>query len=172
MNRRDFALQLVGALAGAGLFTLIKQRKQQMKILIETIPHSEQRYPTVGDWYWKSSRTEDFTEKSGSTTEWSPKDTLVIRVSEMSDWRYEALVGLHEAIEAILCKQAGVTEAQVDAFDLSYEHIRKPGDTSEPGDDLHAPYHDQHHTATIIEEMLAMDLRVDWESYEKEVDSL
>ena len=58
-----------------------------MKILIETIKHSEQRYPTVGD-YW--------TDSDG---------TLQVRVSEMGDDRYALLVAVHEVIEAFLCQQ-------------------------------------------------------------------
>jgi hypothetical protein len=137
-----------------------------MKILIETIPHSEQRYPTVGDWQWKSSRTKDFYAKGKDPKEWSDKDTLVIRVSSLSDWRYEALVGLHEAIEALLCKQAGVTEEQVDQFDLNFKG------EGEPGNDPLAPYCQQHQVATVIETTLAQELDVDWAKYEAEVDGL
>jgi hypothetical protein len=136
-----------------------------MKILIETIPHSEQRYPTVGDWFWKSSRTKDFDDK-GKGPDWHEKDTLVIRVSAMSDWRYEVLVGLHEAIEALLCKHAGVSEAIVDAFDLNFKG------EGEPGDDIGAPYHRQHEMATYVEQFLASGLDVDWPAHELEIDSL
>jgi hypothetical protein len=125
-----------------------------MKILIETIPHSAQRYPTVGDWQWKSSRK------------------AVIRVSQLSDWRYEALVGLHEAIEAILCKHAGVTEQQVDEFDIAYEAKRQPNDVSEPGNDPSCPCYDQHQFATWVELETATKLGVDWTAYEAEVNSL
>lgn len=137
-----------------------------MKILIETIPHSAQRYPTAGDWYWKSSRIKDFEAKGSSTSAWSVKDTLVIRVSAMSDWRHEALVGLHEAIEALLCKHAGVSEAIVDAFDLNFKG------EGEPGDDTGAPYHNQHEFATWVEQEMATKLDVDWPKYDEEVTNL
>lgn len=140
-----------------------------MKILIKAIPHSEQRYPTVGDWYTTSTRTKDFDQK-GSIPD--PRDTLQIRVSIMSDWRYEALVAVHELCEALLCARAGVTPKMVDEFDLSFEANRVPGDQSEPGDDPKAPYFAQHQAATAIEKQFANYLGVDWAAYEKEVDSL
>lgn len=137
-----------------------------MKILIETIPHSEQRYPTVGDWQWK---TVDQLGLVKPSTIDSSEPVLHIKVSQMSDWRYEVLVGLHEAIEAILCKQASVTEQEVDAFDFNFSLAHFEG---EPGDDQHAPYHTQHMDATMIETFVADKLHVDWAEYEKEIDSL
>jgi hypothetical protein len=134
-----------------------------MKILIETIPHREQRYPTVGDWQF---RTID-----RSANGLPPETQLLISVSEMSDWRYEALVAIHEAIEALACLHAGVTEAQIDQFDLNFDHLNVSG-IVEPGDHPHAPYHYQHRFATIVEELLAMELGVDWQSYAKEVERL
>ncbi len=86
-----------------------------MKITIETIPHDQQRYPTVGDW------------------QWTGPDELVVRVSEMGDWRYNAAVAVHELVEVLLCKQDGVTEAAVDAFDTAYEATRPVGDTATCG---------------------------------------
>lgn len=125
-----------------------------MKIVIETIPHAEQRYPTVGDW------------------QFSPDGTLTIRVSAMSDWRHEVLVGLHETIEALLCKQAGVTEDAVDRFDMDYEEKRAEGDDSEPGDDPACPCYRQHQVATAMERVIASHLNVDWRKYEAEIYSL
>ena len=122
----------------------------QMRIVIETIEHSKQRYPTVGDWRVKP-------------------DGLHITVSKMSDPRYEFLVGMHEAIEAVLCQHAGISPAAVDRFDKAYEARRKPGDLSEPGDDPRAPYHHQHQVATSIEKRLAKQLDVDWAAYDREV---
>lgn len=135
-----------------------------MKILIETIPHSEQRYPTVGDWQWKTAFKAKLSEN------WDPSEQVLhIKVSEMSDWRYEALVGLHEAIEALLCKRAGVTEEQVDVFDYNFSLA---GFKGEPGNDEHAPYYRQHIFATLVETQTAIELNVNWDKYEKEVNSL
>ena len=54
----------------------------------------------------------------------------------MTDRRYELLVALHELVEALLCKEAGVSQERVDALDEAYEAKRLPDDKdSEPGDD-------------------------------------
>lgn len=125
-----------------------------MKITIETIPHAQQRYPTVGDWQWQS------------------EDDLLVRVSEMGDWRYNAAVAVHELVEVLLCKQDGVTEAEVDAFDMAYEARRPEGDESEPGDDPACPCAKQHCMATAVERMLVAALGVSWSEYDKAVNAL
>ena len=125
-----------------------------MKITIETIPHDQQRYPTVGDWLF---------EKNGD---------LVIRVSDLGDWRYNALVGLHELVEVLKCKNDGVTQEEVDRFDMAYEKIRPEGDDSEPGDSPISPYRKQHCLATGIERIMAAELGVDWKIYDDAVMSL
>ena len=121
-----------------------------MKIIIETIPHKKQRYPTVGDWYFK-------------------KGVLHIRVSKMSSWKNEMLVAVHELVEVLLCKDRGITTAQVDAFDKAFEKKRKPGNEDEPGDDPKAPYRKEHFFATNIERLMAAELRVDWAKYDQEI---
>jgi hypothetical protein len=125
-----------------------------MKIQVKTIQHKEQRYETVGDWWWDK------------------KNTLQIRVSEMSNPKYEQLVALHEIVEALLCDDAGVAEEDVTAFDIAFEKIRPPGDESEAGDSKSAPYYHQHQVATMLEQMFAIQLNVRWSDYEKEVNSL
>jgi len=124
-----------------------------MKITIETIPHTEQRYPTVGDWYY---------EKDGS---------LTIRVSEMSDWRHEACVAVHELVEALMCKDAGITQDDVDKFDKNFEANRPPDSVEEPGDSMKAPYRLQHGIASGIERILGAELGVDWNKYADEVEA-
>lgn len=126
-----------------------------MKIIIDTIPHSQQRYPTCGDWQWLDGG-----------------EVLFIRVSKLSDWRYEILIAIHELIETVLCKNDGDVESDVDAFDIAYEKQRAPGDESEPGDSPRAPYRRQHLIATGIEKILAAELGVDWKAYDKEVVNL
>ena len=119
-----------------------------MKIIIETIPHKDQRYPTVGDWQFLG-------------------DELLIRVSEMGDWKKEALVGIHELVEALLCKSRGITQEEVDKFDMAYK-----GADMDPGGDIHAPYHSQHLIAGDFEAWLQKDLSVDEEDYENAIDKL
>jgi hypothetical protein len=124
-----------------------------LRIVIETIDHSKQRYPTVGDWQ---------IGKAGN---------LHITVSKMSDQRYEFLVAAHEMIEEYLAIHAGVSPKAVDRFDKAYEANCKPGDDSEPGDDPRAPYHKQHVFAEKVERLLAAELGVDWQAYDHEVSS-
>ena len=116
-------------------------------IEIKVIPHSEQRYDTVGDW---------FLDGEG----WH------IRVSQLGDWRFHFLVAFHELLELAWCTWNGVKQADVDAFDIAYEAARKPGDFSEPGDDPCAPYRVGHQFATMVEMFAAVALGVSWGAYE------
>lgn len=94
-----------------------------MRINIETIPHEKQRYPTVGD-YWEDN-----------------DELQQVRVSEMQDWRYEALVAVHELIEMILVKHRGISEESITEFDIAFEQSREVGRVlGEPGNDPRAPY--------------------------------
>jgi hypothetical protein len=122
-----------------------------MKVIIETIPHQEHRYTTVGDWYY------------------DPDGTLRIKVSQLSDWRYEALIAIHELVEVMLCDHAGVTETVVDKFDKEFEANREPDNEDEPGDEPDAPYVHQHCVATGIERILAAEMGVNWKPYEDEL---
>ena len=118
-------------------------------IEIGTIPHNEQRYPTIGDW-----------RNVSRLAVAKPKDVLVVSVSAMQNPDYEFLVGLHELVEAWLCKKHGITAAQVDEFDM--EHLDE-----EPGDNPKAPYFLEHQFAAKVEKLMAEELGVNWEEYEK-----
>jgi hypothetical protein len=114
-----------------------------MKVMIETISHDQQRYDTVGDWQFDG-------------------ENLNIKVSEIPTSEhgyYEFLVGVHELVEAILCKNQGVTEQQVDDWDLNC-------DEEDPGNNPECPYYRQHLLATVIENILANELGVDLIDYE------
>lgn len=116
-----------------------------MRVQIETILHEEQRYTTVGDW---------FLDDSGK---------LIIRVSQLSDWRREMLIAIHELIEWFLCQNSGIDQKTVDKFDMEFK-----GD-DEPGDDPKAPYVKQHCIATGIERLLCAELGISWKEYEQEL---
>lgn len=140
-------------------------------ITIRTIPHNEQSYQTSGNW-------------------WFTPD-LEVRVSNMGNDKFESLVGVHETIEALLCRAAGIDEEDVSKFDKLYEDARpdninsgtrisglnklaelfgcdcEPDVESEPGDDIHAPYYRQHQLATSVERMLAAEMGVSWMEYEQ-----
>lgn len=123
-----------------------------MNVHIKIIPHDDQRYFTVGDWWYEA-------------------DALEIRVSRIPEHPdYEFLVGYHELIEAQLCAKAGITEEQVTAFDVIFENERLVGlhlPEDEPGDDCRAPYRLQHVWATAQEKYMADALGVNWEHYEE-----
>ena len=133
-----------------------------MKILIKTISHKKQRYPTVGD-YWKS------------------KGTYHFRVSKFGNKYMQLAVILHELIEAFLCEKEKINWKKIDKFDIEYEKARLEGKKyapcgckikDEPGIDKHAPYYKQHKFATKIEKMFIKALGYKWEKYEKEVNKL
>lgn len=117
-----------------------------MNLVSTLIPHRTQRYDTPGDWSWIGHE-------------------LDVRVSELGDWKMEALVAIHEIVEAVLCRSDGISGAVVDAFDMAFE-----GD--EPGAAPACPYFQQHATADKIERLVAAELGVNWMDYTKAVDSL
>ena len=126
-----------------------------MKINIETIPHGEQRYPTVGD-YWDDDQ-----------------GVVQVRVSDMKDWRYEALVAVHELIEMFLTKHREIAEPIISEFDIKFEQSREQAlVTGEPGDHPNSPYRREHFFATNLERLLSSELDVDWFEYDRDVDAL
>ncbi len=128
------------------------KKGRKAAFIVKEVPHRQQRYETVGDWI--------------------PGNTVEIRVSSMKDKRYVFLVALHEMIEYELCAMKGVTDAEVVDFDKGFEAERKAGlhaPDEEPGDDIRAPYNEEHSFATIMERTMAQKLGVRWSDYEKVV---
>lgn len=119
-----------------------------MRILIETVPHSAQRYDSVGDYFDAAD------------------GTMHIKVSDMGNDDYTFLVAIHELAEAWLCKKRGITDEMITGFDMAFEDARKDGDVSEPGDDPSAPYQNEHNFATSIERMMCAALGIKWADYE------
>lgn len=121
-----------------------------MNIIIKVIPNNEHRPGISGaDWYF---------DQAGD---------LQVRVSKMSDWRYETCLGIHEAVEAVLCKHNGVTVAQVDAFDQPFEDVKD--NVTNVGDKTDAPYRREHSFATAAERIVAAELDVPWQEYDDEL---
>jgi|SRR5215469_7158573 len=128
-----------------------------MKIIIETIPHLKQRYNTIGDWKWEG-------------------DTLHVYVSDMGDpitfdSRFsEMAVGIHEAVEALYCRFDGVSDKDVDSFDMDEKIQAEITELDiEPGDHPSAPYKKQHLFATAIEKMLCVAFHIPWFEYEERI---
>jgi hypothetical protein len=121
-----------------------------MNITIKVIPNSEMRQGVDGaDWY--------FTEQGD----------LEVRVAPLSDWRYEVLLGLHEAYEAVLCRHDGVTVQQVDEFDQDYD--KNHAADLNAGDEHNAPYRTQHCLATAAERIMAGHMGICWKDYDDEL---
>lgn len=125
-----------------------------LNINIKTIPHSEHRYPTCGD-YW--------VDENG---------VQQVRVSDMNNPDYEILVAIHELIELYLCQKRGIKEEGITAFDVEFENNRVEGNVDEPGDDKNAPYRKEHFFATNVERLLAEQLGVDWKVYSDIIEQL
>jgi len=128
-----------------------------MKIIIETISHDKQVYPTVGDYRYDE------------------EGTLHIKVSDLGDIYMETMVAIHELIEERLVRKAGIPIKEIDDFDIMYEKEREQGlhrDDEEPGFDSRAPYLDFHTFASGIEMALCSKLGINWNEYSNKVNSL
>lgn len=125
--------------------------RQNAKLTIVEIPHSRQRYETIGDWIPSMKR---------------------IHVSRMKDRRHWFLTALHEMIEMELCRAHGISDKVVVAWDKKFERDRKKGlhgRFDEPGADPKCPYRAEHEFATAIEMQVARRLKVSWPDYGKAV---
>jgi hypothetical protein len=120
-----------------------------MKIVINTINHKDQRVGEVGD-YW---------EKDGTAT---------FVISKMNK-NYQALVILHELAEYFLVKKNKISLKAIDRFDKEFYENNNFG---EAGGSKKSPYYNQHKFATKIEKMLAKELGISWNKYNKAVNSL
>lgn len=117
-------------------------------LVVEVVPHSEQRYQTCGDWVLHDG-------------------AMHIKVSDTGNDMDAFLVGIHEAVEAMLCMRHGVTQLDVDHFDM----VEFKGD-GEPGEDPRAPYHFEHAVAEVVERTVAAAGGVVWGEYSGRIDAL
>ena len=115
-------------------------------ISIEFVNHEDQRYDTVGDWFY------------------TPDGGLVVRVSrddpEFPTEDSQVLVAIHELVEVLLCRKRGITQAQVDEFDMGKGSPENIPEGEEPGDQPGAPYRKEHRFAMLIEHLMAHELGV------------
>src|SRR5207253_1973760 len=88
--------------------TTLRRRTQVLNFIVKTVPHKDQRYNTVGDYYRKDG-----------------VDCLI--VSEDADQVYEMAVVLHELAEWSWARDHGVTDQDIDAFDMMFEEEIKAG---------------------------------------------
>lgn len=125
------------------------------KIIIRTIDPDNQRYPTCGDWQYDA---ED--------------NTLIVSVNRMADFRSELAVAIHEMYESVMCLHDDITTTDVDQFDFQFEADRDLGkhtETEEAGDHPKAPYFQQHQSATRIERLTCDEMKLDWDTHDKNV---
>lgn len=128
-----------------------------MRIVIETIDHKDQVYPTVGDYRYDE------------------EGTLQIKISNLGDEYLETLVAIHELIEERLLKKRGIPVSIIDEFDIEYEKERERGlhkYDEEPGFDKRSPYLDEHTFATSIEMAICSKMSYNWVEYSEKVNSL
>ena len=112
------------------------------RIVIQVVPHKNQRYDTAGD-YWEDGHTWHF------------------RISDMGDWESELLCAMHELTEKILCKRRGIRDSVIDKFDTS-KFAQKLAD---PGLSKKAPYHKEHMAGMFVERFLCRELDKSWNKH-------
>jgi len=117
-------------------------------ITVSKISHDLQRYNTCGDWRF------------------SPQDELFVFISDCGNWQSELLVAVHEIVEAFLCKATGVSEAEVDKWDMANLNEKDPGILKG------CPYRNQHISAEFVERLVARLLNTDWKEHEERLDKL
>jgi len=124
-----------------------------VKINIETIPHQQHRYNTVGD-YWMT-----------------PDGTLQIRISDLGGLDHELPILIHELVEWYLCQKRGVRLEDIDSFDRVFELERSIGrhPEEEPGDSPEAPYAREHRFAENIERQVVHEAGLRWDDYEAHI---
>jgi hypothetical protein len=122
-----------------------------LKYIIKTIPHTEQRYNTPADYT---------TDEEGVTS---------ILVSELGNVDSEMGVALHEFIESHLCRMAGVTDEEIDAWDMQFDQRADADEYAEPGDHPEAPYHEQHKFALKMERLFIEQAGHNWDEHDKRV---
>jgi hypothetical protein len=120
------------------------------KITARTIDHDCQRYPTAGDWWFEEGKLE-------------------VAASDTKNWRMNALLMVHEIVEAILCKSANIHEPTVRKFDIKMDELDPLID---PGDQTDAPYRRQHCLAVAVERIIAAEMGVSWSEYESALNKL
>lgn len=125
-----------------------------LNIIIKTIPYTDMRYPSVGD-YW--------TEANGQ---------MVIVVADMKNPTHELGVALHELVEFHLCDLGGISEQSITDFDIQFEKNRALFDDSEPGDSLDAPYREEHRFAENIERQFIHECGINWAEYDQNINKL
>jgi hypothetical protein len=110
---------------------------------LQVIPRSHCRNQQLGDW------------------QVSPTGSITVSAAAMDSLESETLIQIHELIESILCVKAGITDAQVTAWDEAHQ------DHDEPGSLRGCPYRKQHATAMEVERIVCVAMGIRWADHEK-----
>lgn len=122
-----------------------------MKIKIQSVPHPKQRYNTPGDYFVDS------------------EGVMNIVVSEFGNENSEMAVAIHELVESYLCRKAGISIEEIDAWDMAFEDRPDADEYAEPGDHPDAPYHKQHKFALELEKRFILECGEDWDEHDARV---
>jgi len=100
----------------------------------------------------------------------TPDGDWNILAVQMKNPHHSEPILIHETIEAMLIRAAGIPEPVVDAFDAYFEVLRKfgvVGEDDEPGDHPSAPYFKQHQLCAHIERIVCEEgFGLSWDEYE------
>jgi|ERR1041385_5234542 hypothetical protein len=121
------------------------------KIVIQTIPHAEQRHDSPRDC-------------------WLNGDTLELRVSQLQDELYETALAVHALMESLLVLAHGVDMERVDEWKRGYAEFRSTSLVHLPedaGDHPAAPYHHEHVFARNRERDFLHEAGGNWLDYER-----
>jgi len=133
--------------------------KHLPSIFCNSITHKNQRYETCGDYLYENLPGYGKAQKF-----------FISRTIR----DYEFLIFIHELVEWYLTLKRGIKEKDITNFDLTFEKERIDGKWTyeEPGNDKRAPYRKEHIFATKIEKIVARELGVDWDEYDKTINEL
>lgn len=127
------------------------------KIVIEIIPHDQQRYETCGDWQL---------DENG---------VMQVKVSNFGLEIENFMVAIHEVVELILLRHRGVTDKDIDKFDFEFEQRVKKGEAGrndEPGFASDSPYIQEHTLATAVELQMCAVAKINWNEYSAKIEAL
>ena len=125
-----------------------------MKIIIETKPLKDQRYPTIGDYVYDE------------------EGILHIYITETGNDLHSKLVAIHELIEQTLTEAKNIREEDILKHDLWVESEILKGNyppDAEPGEHPRSPYYNEHMLAERVEKMLCKHLNINFNEYNEEI---
>lgn len=121
-------------------------KKLPKRIIIDFIPHNRQRYNTAGDYYIK-------------------KGILYFKISKMKP-DYMLLLMVHELVEQYLTARKGITNRQIDQWDMKHD------DTIDPGLLKDCPYYSEHLFCLGLEKLICQKIGINWKTYDNSFDKL